>query len=316
MSPELVMRGVMTAIVTPFHPDGTLDEDGLRRYVRHMLATDGVTGILACGYSGEISALSSEERQRVVRICADEIAGRITLIAGIDGGSTNQFVERALQAKEAGTAAIQINTPFENLLRRGFIRSEEAAVKFYGTLDREVGLPMSVFQYPSWSGLTYPPEVLRRIAEIDHVVAVKEAVDLDTYVADFHALNGKIALFADHNGYTLLPMLLLGAEGTMVGISNVGTHLWVELFACVQAGNLTRAVELTNTTLLPLMEAFSRDLGRTRSSFVARIKEALTMMGLLTSSFVREPETLPTDAERDQITAALANAGLLARAEA
>lgn len=305
------LAGVMTATVTPFHPDGTLDEAGLRSYVRHLISTSGVTGVLCNGYTGEIDALSHEERRTVVRICAEEINGRGILIAAIDGSSTEVAIQLGLAAKNAGADVIQVNSPFQNLLRRGFLGSPAAAVDFYKTLDREVDLPMSVFQYPQWSGLTYSPETLKELVRIKNVVAIKEAVDLDTYVADHRAIAGQVSLFADHNGYTLLPMLLLGADGSMVGISNVGTTLWVDLFARVTAGDRNAAVELTNTRLLPLMEAFSRDLGRTQTSFVAKVKEALQMLGLIESATVRQPEPLPSAIEREAIRSALLAAGLL-----
>lgn len=311
MPKPLWLRGVIPAIVTPFRDDYSVDEDGLRRYVRAVLAVPGVSGVLCNGYTGEGGALTPEERRRCIEICAGEIGGRVPLIAGIDARSTAEAVEAARDAVRAGATVIQVNSPFEHLLRRGFPRTMEAPLRYFGTLNDEVGVPMLVFQYPAWSGLTYPPEVLARLAELPYVVAVKEAVDLETYVADFDALHGTVALFADHNGYTLLPMLLLGADGTMVGISNVGLELYVELFEAVQHREFQRAVDLTNTRLRPLMRVLATDLGRTPTSFVSKVKEALVMLGRLDRAVVRPPEVPVTAAERREIRQALTAAGLL-----
>lgn len=308
---ELWLRGVMPAIVTPFLPDGTLHEDGLRRYVRHVLGVDGVTGILCNGYTGEGSALTPRERVRVIEICAEEIGDRMPLIAGVDAASTAEAIALGRDARQAGARAIQVNSPFQNLLRRGFLDSPEASVAFFQALNDEVGLPMTVFQYPTWSGLTYSPETMLRLSEIQNVVGVKEAVDMDTYVEDFRHLHGKVSLLADNNTYTLLGMLLLGADGTMVGVSNVGTHLYVQLFGHVEQRDYGAAVDLMNNRILPLMEVFARNLGRTTTSFVARIKEALVVLGLVDHATVRAPELPIGDAERRVVRHALEEAGLL-----
>lgn len=311
MAKKLKVQGVIPAMVTPFKDDLSLDEEGLRRYVRHLLGIRGVTGILCNGYSGEITALSRNEQTRIVTICADEIKGRLPLFACVDAQSTREAVELARDAQAAGADAVQVNSPFQNLLRRGLLATAEAPVNFFRTLSDEVGIPMTVFQYPAWTGLAYPTETMVKLAEIEHVVGVKEAVDMDKYVEEYQALHGKVALLADHNGYTLLPMLLLGADGTMVGISNVGTEIYVDLFDSVQRGDLKRAVELMNHRLFPLMTGFSSNLGRTPWSFLARVKEALRMLGLLESATVRPPEPPATDEDRRAVRSALQAADLL-----
>lgn len=308
---KLYLTGMMPSVITPFNQDGSLDEQGLRRYVHRIVGLDGVTGILCCGYSGEGSALTQSERIRVVEICAQVVDGRVPLIAGIESPSTDIAVANGIDAREAGASAIQVNSPFYSLLRRGFVTDARASVAFFQRLNDEVGIPMTIFQYPRWSGLTYPVEVLKELAAIDNVVGIKEAVDLDTYTDDYFALRGKLSLLADNNTYTLLSMLLLGADGTMVGIANVGTELYVQLFNSVQRGDRAEAIDLTNERLVPLMNVFARDLGRTTSSFTARLKEALVMLGLLENATVRGPDLPATPTERASIKEALIVAGLL-----
>lgn len=313
MAKSLTLHGVMPAIVTPFLPAGEVDVESLRRYLCHVLDLPGVTGILCGGYTGEGSTLSREEKVLLIETCTVEIDGKVPLIAGIDAPSTAGAISAGIDAREAGADAIQINSPFYGLLRRGFVAQPEVALTFFRTLDEQVGLPMTVFQYPTWSGLTYPVETLTALAAIDNVVGIKEAVDMDTYVADWTALNGKVPLLADNNTYTLLSMLLLGADGTMVGIANVGTELYIELFAACQRGDRSAAVDLTNTRLLPLMNVFARDLGRTRSSFVARLKAALVALQLIPNATVRGPDLAATGADAGRIGEALVAAGLLGR---
>jgi 4-hydroxy-tetrahydrodipicolinate synthase len=313
MPKTIDLHGMMPAIVTVFHADGSLDVDGTRRYLAHVLELPGVTGILCGGYTGEGSALSRQEKRDLVEACKGLTAGIVPLIAGIDSPSTNGAIEAAIDARESGADVVQVNSPFYGLLRRGFVGNAEVTRQFFADLDRAVGLPMTIFQYPTWSGLTYPPETLAALSEMDNIVGIKEAVDLDTYVADWHAVHGKVPLLADNNTYTLLAMLLLGAEGSMVGIANVGTELYIELVAMCQRGDRAGAVELTNTRLLPLMNAFARDLGRTRSSFVARLKAALVELGLIPTAVVRGPDLPASDSDRLDVRGALVSAGLISR---
>lgn len=310
MSKKLVLTGVMTAVVTPFNERLEVDEPALRAYVSRMLQL-GASGILATGYTGEISVLSHQEQLQITRICASEINGRAPLIACVDTQSLLEAIEFAKASKAAGADAVQVNSPFQSLLRRGYLTTPDASVAFYKALSDEADIPMSVFQYPAWSGLQYTTETMNRLADIENVVAVKEATELDKYIEEAAVLRGRVSILADNNGYTLLAMLLNGAEGTMVGISNVGTHLWIQLWNAVQRGDLKEAVDLTNTRLLPLMDCFIRDLGRTPASFVSRVKEALVMMGHIPCGAVRQPEPAVTDEQRQQIRTALTAAGLL-----
>jgi 4-hydroxy-tetrahydrodipicolinate synthase len=311
MDKKLVLAGVMTAVVTPFNERLEVDEPALRTYVSRMIEL-GASGILTTGYTGEISVLSPKEQLEITRICANEIGGRVPLVGCVDTQSLSEAIEFAKASKAAGADAVQINSPFQSLLRRGYLATPDASVGFYQALSVQADVPMSVFQYPAWSGLQYSTETMNRLADIENVVAVKEATELDKYIEEAAILRGRVAILADNNGYTLLAMLLNGADGTMVGISNIGTHLWIQLWNAVQRGDFKDAVELTNTRLVPLMDCFIRDLGRTPASFVARVKEALAMMGHIPCAAVRQPEPAVTEEQREQIRKALSAAGLLA----
>lgn len=307
------LTGVIPAIVTPFLPNGSLDDEGLRRYVRHVLEIPGVSGILCAGYTGEGSSLTLEEKVQVVGICADALGGRGPLIVGVDAPSTQRAIADGIALRDAGANVLQVNSPFYSLLRRGFLASPEVPVAFFREMAERVETPMTVFQYPTWSGLTYSPETIDQLAGIEEVVGIKEAVDMDTYLDDFNVVRGRVSMIADNNTYTLLSMLHRGADATMVGISNVGTELYVELFQAVQGGDHAAAIELMNARLVPLMQVFARDLGRTKSSFVARIKAALVQLGLIQHETVRAPDLPVASSDRQPIAAALEAAGLAAR---
>lgn len=309
--PKVDLGGVVTAVVTPFREDQSLDLAALRGYVEQVLSVAGVTGVLCCGYTGEITSLNRDEQLQVVTACAEVSGGRVPIIAGIQPTSTVDTIGFGRQLKAAGADVLQVNSPFYNVLRRGYLHNDEVVVKFFADLAAGIGLPMTVFQYPSSSGVSYPASTIARLAELDQVVGIKEAVSMESYVADYQAVAGRTALFADNNSYTLVGMLLYGSEGTMVGVGNVGTHLWTQLYRLISSGEVAAGVSHANEKLVPLMNTFTRDLGQTRWSFVARVKEALHQMGLLPSPTVRDPEPAVTEEDRQEIRKTLRTVGLI-----
>lgn len=307
----LDLRGVVTAVVTPFKDDESLDLPALQSYVDYVVSVPGVNGILTCGYSGEVTSLNREEQLSVVRAVAETVNGRIPVISSIEPTSTRDTIAFGNQLKDAGADVLQVNSPFYNILRRGFIHNEDVVVKFFRDLAGGIGLPMTVFQYPVTSGVNYAPSTIARLAEIDEVVGIKEATSMETYEADYKAVAGKTALFADNNTYTLVGMLLYGSQGSMVGIGNVGVPLWTELYRLVDSGAHTAAVAHANEKIVPLINTFSRDLGQTKFSFIARVKEALVQMGHLPGGTARAPEPAVTKQDKEEIRATLTQVGLL-----
>lgn len=305
------LSGVVTAIVTPFKDDESLDIPALKSYVDYVVNVEGVTGILTCGYTGEGGSMNRDEQLTVVRAVTETVNGRIPVISGISPTSTKDTIDFGNRLKDAGADALQVNSPFYNILRRGFVHDEQIAVKFFTDLSNGIGLPMTVFQYPTQTGLTYPPTTVAKLCEVDKIIGFKEAVSMETYEADFKAVAGRKKVYADNNTYTLLGMLLYGSDGSMVGIGNVGIPLWAELNRLVAAGNQTDAVAHANTKIVPLINTFSRDLGHTSFSFVARVKEALVQMGRIPGGTAREPEPAVSDAEKEEIRSTLIEVGLL-----
>ncbi|HEV8630510.1 MAG TPA: dihydrodipicolinate synthase family protein, partial [Thermoanaerobaculia bacterium] len=114
--PEPRLRGVFTALVTPFHADGTIDEEGLRRVVRHQIA-GGVAGVVPVGTTGEAVTMTPEEHARVVATVADEVhraARPVQVIAGAGTNDTARAVELARRCEKAGADAVLIVTPYYN----------------------------------------------------------------------------------------------------------------------------------------------------------------------------------------------------------
>jgi 4-hydroxy-tetrahydrodipicolinate synthase len=307
----LDLTGLVTAVVTPFREDESIDHDALGEYVEYVLSFDRVKGILASGYSGEGPGMSRSETLDVARTVIAAADGRVPVLVGVSPTSTTETIDFGRRLREAGASALQINSPFYSILRRGFLYEDDVAVKFFDDLAEGIGLPMTVFQYPTASGLTYPPEVIDRLSENPLVIGFKEAVGMETYEADFQAIAGRKKIYADNNTYTLISMLLYGSDGSMVGVGNVGLPHWVELNRLVEEGDNAGVVAFANEKIVPIINTFSRDLGQTRFSFIARVKEALVQLGRIPNGTVRRPEPPVSDADRREIRQTLERVGLL-----
>lgn len=311
MEKPLKIQGVIPSIVTPFGADFSVDERQLRRYARHVSEVSGVKALLCAAYTGEVDSLSLQEKQRIIEICREEVPREIKIFACVDAHSTREAVDLGLALAEAGAQAIQINSPFLNPHRRGYLTTPDASVNFFRAISDEVGLPMTIFQYPESSGLAYSIETLVEMAKIHNVVGIKQAGGIDNYISSYIAIPRDVASIADNNGYTLLSMLLWGADATMVGASNVGTALYCDLFDSVKQGDLARAVDIMNGKIVHLTNMFTRNLGASTASFITRMKAALVILGLIDSEVVRRPEPEISESEREEIRRVLQRVGLV-----
>ncbi|WP_344819272.1 dihydrodipicolinate synthase family protein [Microbacterium soli] len=308
---ELRLGGVVVAMVTPFQEDESLDIGAIEAYADRLASEDGVTGLLACGYSGELQSLSEEEHVAVVRAVAEGNAGRLPIIAGLFPTSTRHTIAVGERLRDAGADVLQINSPFYNQLRRGYFAEESIGVQFFTDLADALDMPMSVFQYSDGSGLRWPVSTIARLAEIPQVIAIKEAGQMETYAADYEAVQGRVGLFADNNTYSLLGMLQYGTAGTMIGLGQVCLPLWLELYELTSTGRFTEAVAHTNEKLVPLINIFTAELGTSTYSALGRIKEALVQLQRIPGNTVRRPEPAVTEAEKALIARVLRSVGAL-----
>lgn len=312
-APGLELKGLYPAPVIPL-------DDGLRllerEFIVHVqrLARVGasVGGVVVNGHAGEVTALDRAERIRVIELARSAAPRGFDVISGIEALSTTEAIEQVRDAKEAGADGALVFPPFDYFPRRGMARTVEAPCRFFEAIAEQVDLPLIVFQYPIWTGISYTTETLVRLAEIDTVAGVKNACwDLATYIEQYDALDGKVPVLAACDGPELIDMLEHGAQGALVGISNVGTALWAEVVTeCLaQRGDGVR--EMFVEKLVPLAHALFGDIAQGSKSFNALTKEALVQLGLFSTSRVRGPELDVTDEDRATVRQGLISAGLL-----
>jgi 4-hydroxy-tetrahydrodipicolinate synthase len=309
------IRGLISATVTPFDDQGQIDFPSLRQHLDRVASTPGLYGVCVSGHAGEVLALTSEENARVIKAARELVPRSKKLVAGIHGQSIAALVREGLIAKEAGADMLLVLPLFDHRPYRHLAHHPDAVYSVYERLDREIDLPMLIFQYPDATGCAYSVSALERIADLPNVVGVKASSVTPTKYAELNdALSDRLAILAACDAPALLGMLLHNAPGALLGISVAGTDKWVELIREATAGSADKAKALHNEFAVPLMNAvYEYQLQRTPFSTTSANKEALVQLGEIKSSWVRPPALSINAARKQEIRAGLQRAGLLAR---
>jgi 4-hydroxy-tetrahydrodipicolinate synthase len=288
-----VLGEVLTAIVTPFTRDGSVDLESFRALARHLV-DNGSDGLVVTGTTGEGSTLTDEERFELYAAALEEVGDRATVVAGTGTYNTRHSIHLTEKAHELGVDAFLIVTPYYSKPpQRGIAAHFEAVA---AATDR----PIVVYNIPSRAVINIEPETISRLAEIENVRAVKQAHD-DLAQAR-HIVETGLDLYAGDDNL-ILPFLELGGVG---GIC-VHTHLVgpkvKELVRLWNAGEHEAAQNL-DRELLPSIE-----LLRVAPNPIA-IKAALNLLGHEVGGH-RLPLVEASHDERDRVRNCLARLGLL-----
>jgi 4-hydroxy-tetrahydrodipicolinate synthase len=308
MKKRLELKGVIPAIILPLNPDYSIDEQGFRRHIRRVSRVQGVTGIVCNAHASEVTLLSREERKRVLRIVCEEVNGKVPVIAGAYGESTQGVIECARDARREGADAILIMPPFS--FTWGATQYPDVIFKYFFDIDRAVDSPFVIFQYAHWTNCNYDCETLRRLAKIKNFIAIKNAVnDPRRYEEEYRTLKAvrpEIS-FLNANDVQLLSYFSIGSDGTLVGYACLAPELIVRLYGAVRKGSLKEAMKI-NDYIYPLTKAI---YSHPRLYWHTRIKEALVMMGEIKSAAARPFLPAISKDERRNIRRVLIQCGLL-----
>lgn len=161
-------QGVLVPIVTPFDANGKLDLQALKQLTEHFVA-QGVGGIVACGTTGEYYTLDAQERVQVLECVRDAVGGRATLIAGINGLSTQEAINNARQAEELGYEGLMLATPAYSL------PGQREVVAHFRTVAEATRLPIIMYNFPARVGVEIGLEAVIELSKIPNIVAIKES---------------------------------------------------------------------------------------------------------------------------------------------
>jgi 4-hydroxy-tetrahydrodipicolinate synthase len=287
------IEGVLTALATPFDPEGAVDEAASRRLAAYLVE-NGSHGVVVAGSTGEAATLDDSEHIALLRAVVAEIGDAATVICGTGTNDTRHSVELTRAAADAGAEAALIVTPYYNKPTPAGIVAHFEAIS-----EAVPDLPLIAYNIPSRVVINVPPDLLAELGRIDNVVAVKQANN-----DDLRPIDG-LGLLAGNDEIFLRTIEVGGAGGILVASHLAGPQMR-EIWEAARAGDMERAREI-DESLQPLYEM----LGMTTNPIP--LKAALEMTGLIPSGGLRLP-LVPADAEqRFAIEAALDRAGIATR---
>ena len=292
-------QGLFVPHVTPFGESGALDLESLERLTTHLANQRGVAGLVSCARIGEGPVLTEEEKIAVYRTAGEVAhrAGRIH-IATIAPRSTDEAIESLRKLEPLPVDAVMIFPPL--LFAWGKVDGE-LKVRFFHDLARASEMPLVLFQVPVAS-YWYDPETICRIAEIDRLIALKEAsfnISLFSETARQLQRRGSKMQLLTGNDRFVAQSYMLGAKGALIGVSNLATEKWGTLDQAGRAGDFrhTMAIQEELEELKELV--FAEPI----VDAVARIKALLQHEGLIKSDAVRKPQLGISAAEKTQVIA-------------
>jgi 4-hydroxy-tetrahydrodipicolinate synthase len=292
------LRGAMTALVTPFGADGSVDVTALERIVRWQVA-EGIHGLVPCGTTGEGATLTDEEHRCVIETVVRTAERRVPVVAGCGSNDTLRTVEAARRAAEAGADALLVVTPYYNKPNRS------GMLAHYRAVVDATSLPVVVYNVPGRTGQDLGADLILELAGIPGVVGVKEASGKLEQVAA--VLKGRPEGFALLSGDDplALPSVALGADGVISVVSNEAPGEMAALIDAALDGELVRAREI-HYRLLELMHANFHETNP------VPVKTAMALLGFCDGR-LRLPLGPPTDGTRELLRRVLAGAGLEGR---
>jgi 4-hydroxy-tetrahydrodipicolinate synthase len=290
--------GLFIPQVTPFHPDGRIDEISLRGLTQHFLAQEGVSGIVSCARIGEGPVLSWEEQCAVFRAVQGVMDGAHAHIAAIGPRSTAEAVAQIRELERIGVTAAMIFPPL--LFAWGKVPGE-LKFRFFRDLGEHTGLPLVLFQIPV-RNYWYDVETVARIAGLPHMVAMKEAsFDKELFAETARRLkaDGAAMTLLTGNDRFVGQCLEQGAVGTLLGITNVATGEWARMMALARARDYA-GLRAAEEHLRPLQEVI---FGEPIVEAVSRIKTVLRQEGVIGHAAVRAPQMgISREEERDLLS--------------
>jgi len=208
-----MFQGSIVAIVTPFKK-GKVDEKALADLIEWHIA-QGTNGIVPCGTTGESATLDYKEHYRVVEITVKTVNKRVPVIAGTGANSTDETIMITKQAKKSGASAALLVSPYYNK------PTQEGLYRHYKAVAESVDIPIVLYNVPGRTAVNILPSTVARLAEIENIVAIKEATGDMKQVSEVIRLCGNRITVISGDDFTTLPLLALGGKGVISVSANV-----------------------------------------------------------------------------------------------
>lgn len=291
-----IFTGAGVAIITPFHEDGSINYDQLKKLVDYH-CENGTDSIVICGTTGESATMTEEEHLECIKRTIDFTAGRIPVIAGTGSNCTATAVELSREAAKAGADGLLVVTPYYNKA------TQKGLIEHYKAIAREADAPIIMYSVASRTGCNIEPAtVAALVKEVDNIVGVKEASGNISQVAKIMQLTqGDIDLYSG-NDDQIVPILALGGKGVISVLSNMAPRETHEICAKFFAGDIAGSREL-QLKAIPLINALFSEVNP------IPVKKAVSLMGMEAGG-LRMPLTEMEEANAQKLAQAMRAFGI------
>ncbi|HET9716206.1 MAG TPA: 4-hydroxy-tetrahydrodipicolinate synthase [Pseudolabrys sp.] len=295
MPAKTSFRGSFTALVTPFK-NGSLDEKAFRDIVEWQIS-EGTSGLVPVGTTGESPTLSHEEHKLIVEWCVDQARGRVPVIAGAGSNSTTEAIELSQHAEKAGADAVLIVTPYYNK------PTQEGLYQHYKAINDAIGIPIIIYNIPGRSIVDMSVDTMMRLYELKNIAGVKDATANMTRVSQQRAAMGPDFNQLSGEDITALGFMAHGGHGCISVTSNVAPRLCAEFQAACLKGDFAAALKLQDK-LAPL------HINLFVETSPAPIKYAMSLIGKCAPT-VRLPMVQASEKAQTAVRQAMVHAGLI-----
>lgn len=291
---KTMFKGAGVALVTPFKEDGAVDYEGITKLLEFQIENK-TDAVIICGTSGESATMPDSEHLKVIEHAVKVVNGRIPVIAGTGSNDTAHGIELSKKAEELGVDGLLLVTPYYNKA------SKKGLVLHYSAIANSVKIPVCLYNVPSRTGVNLPIDVLKELAKIDNIVAIKEASGNISYLMQVAAEVPELDIYSG-NDDMIVPVLSAGGKGVISVVSNIlpeDTHNICEYFF---NGGIEKSREL-QLKMLNLINNLFIEVNP------IPVKAALKLMGL-PSGMLRLPLCDISDANREILKKSMINYGI------
>lgn len=286
---------VLTAMVTPMTEKGEVAFEEAAKLARYLV-DNGSDGIVVAGTTGESPVLSDEEKCQLFKVVREAVAGKAVVIAGTGSNSTATSIELTKKAESLGCDGIMLVTPYYNK------PSQEGLYQHFKAVALETKLPMILYNVPGRTSVNMLPGTVARLAEIENIVAVKEASGNLDQVAEIRRTTPKDFLIYSGDDSLTLPIMSVGGNGVISVAAHVAGKMVKEMVEAYVSGKVARAQEL-HLKLFPLYQVLFI------TTNPVPVKAALEIVGIRTGA-PRLPLVRATEQEFDAIKKVLGELSL------
>jgi len=290
-----MFSGSMTALITPFR-DGQIDTDSFARLIEFQIA-NGTSALVPCGSTGESATMTHQEHAEVVKLVVQLAKGRVPVIAGTGSNSTAEAITLTRAAQEAGASAALLISPYYNR------PTQEGIYQHYKAIAAATRFPLIVYNIPGRTGSKIEATTIARLAELEHIVGLKEATgSLDEVQEVIRLCGNRLEVYSGDDALTL-PIMAVGGTGVISVIANALPKQSAAVTTAALAGDWATARRL-HYAMLPLGRALFLETNP------IPIKAAMAMMGYCRDE-LRLPLLPMSEAPRAQLRSVMQQYGLV-----